>query len=118
MRRVMDPDEFAPWLEMFLPEIPNNGRTEWLRPVSSPDRADGKLAHLDGLNLSRAWMLRGPARSLPAGDPRIAALHASAEEHARVGLAAISADEYAGAHWLPSFATYLLTDAGAPAQSV
>src|SRR3984893_3262713 len=59
MRRVMSPDEFAKWLKEFMPQIPAPSRTggnEWLPVAVSPDRSDPKLAHLDGLNLSRAWM--------------------------------------------------------------
>jgi len=110
VRRVLSPADFAPWLAGILPGIPEDG-SAWLLPVETAARADAKLGHWDGLNLSRAWMLRGVASSLPAGDNRIAALGSAADEHARAGLAAISDDHYEGAHWLGTFATYLLTGA-------
>ena len=44
------------------------------KPVVSPDPSDPKLAHLDGLNLSRAWMLEGILSALPHDDPRRPAL--------------------------------------------
>ncbi|MFW5926760.1 MAG: DUF2891 family protein, partial [Wenzhouxiangella sp.] len=72
----------------------------------------GKLAHIDGLNLSRAWMLEGIAQGLPENDPRRDALEASAREHAEAGLAGVSDEHYAGGHWLASFAVYLETGRG------
>jgi hypothetical protein len=78
MRRVLAPPEFAVWLAGFLPQIPDGGSFEALPVGVVTDRTDGKLAHLDGLNLSRAWMLEGIAAGLPAGDPRRPALLASA----------------------------------------
>jgi hypothetical protein len=111
MRRLLPPAEYTKWLGRFLPTLPTDG-SRWLEPAVSRDPSDGKLAHLDGLNLSRAWMLQGTASALPADDPRRAALQAAAREHAESGLAAIREEEYAGSHWLPSFAVYLLTDRG------
>ena len=71
MRRVLGPQQFARWLSGFLPQIPHAAqRAAWLPPGVVTDRADPKLAHIDGLNLSRAWMLEGIAHGLPAGDPR------------------------------------------------
>lgn len=109
MRRVLKPREFSDWLDGFLVEIPRDGSIGWLTPVVSSDPSDGKLSHLIGLNITRAWMLRQIASALRAGDPRIAALSRAAQTHADAGLSAISADHYAGAHWLGSFAVYLLT---------
>jgi hypothetical protein len=74
------------------------------------DESDGKLVHLHGLNLSRAWNLANVAGALPDDDPRRAALHAAAARHLAAGTeAALAADDYAGRHWLPSFAVYALT---------
>jgi hypothetical protein len=73
------------------------------------DPSDGKLVHLDGVNLSRAWNLRNIADALPASDPRIAALRAVADIHSAAGIASVSAEHYEGGHWLASFATYLVT---------
>ncbi|ALN58003.1 hypothetical protein GLE_2655 [Lysobacter enzymogenes] len=113
MRRVLAPAEFAAWLDRFLPAIPRRARADWLAPGVVLDKADGKLAHLDGLNLSRAWMLEGIAAGLPPRDRRVPALRAAAARHRELGLAAVSGGHYAGAHWLGSFATYLLAPPGA-----
>ena len=90
MRRILPPDEFGPWLGAFLPDVP-------LRPVHSTDPSDGKLAHADGLNLSRAWMLR----NLGYGE--------LAEKHFEAGLTAVTGEHYEGGHWLATFAMYGLT---------
>jgi len=76
------------------------------------DRSDGKLAHLDGLNPSRAWMLEGILAGLPEDDPRCPALRAAADVNARAGLQAVTGEHYEGGHWLGSFATYLVTGKG------
>ena len=119
MRRVLPQDEFAEWLSSFLPQIPVDGSGDWLAPGIVTDASDGKLVHLDGVNLSRAWAMTGIARALPEDDPRKDALYASAELHRETGIAAISSENYEGSHWLGSFATYLttargITGAGAP----
>jgi hypothetical protein len=111
MRRVMSPAEFTAWLERFLPDLESDRATRWLTPVTSPDSSDGQLSHLDGLNLSRAWMLEGVAAALPTG-PRRGRLEQAARLHAETGLAAVSDEHYAGAHWLGSYAVYLLTRRG------
>ena len=108
MRRVHVPEEFAAWLDRFLPEIPTG-------PIVS-DRSDGKLAHLDGLNLSRAWMLEGILAGLPEDDPRRATLEDAVERHRTAGLAAVTGEYYEGGHWLGSFAMYLFSGAGLPAR--
>jgi hypothetical protein len=112
MRRVMPPVRFAAWLGPFLPGIPADGTGDWLKPGVTADAADGKLAHLDGLNLSRAWMLEGIAAGLPEGDPRIPSLRSAARRHLAAGLAAITGAPYEGGHWLGTFAVYALTGRG------
>jgi hypothetical protein len=112
MRRVMAPDVFAVWLDGFLPGIPADGSPGWLRPEVVTDPADPKLAHLDGLNLSRAWMLEGIAAGLPPGDARGPAIAASAAAHAEAGLRSVTGEHYEGGHWLGSFATYLVSGRG------
>ncbi len=112
MRRVMSRDDFADWLGLFLPDIPETGAGDWLEPGIVLDPSDGKLVHLDGVNLSRAWALEGIASALPDGDPRIASLQASADLHREVGIASVSDEHYSGSHWLASFATYLTTQRG------
>lgn len=112
MRRVLAPKQFAAWLAHFLPQVPRNGSAAWLLPEKSPDPSDPKLGHIDGLNLSRAWMLEGIASGLPSHDPRIASLQASAAEHRTAGLASVTGKYYLGGHWLGSFAVYLVTRRG------
>jgi hypothetical protein len=114
MRRVLPSREFARWLGTFLPQLSPARKGGWLQPVVSPDPSDPKLAHLDGLNLSRAWMLEGIAWNLPKGDNRLPAIMAAAEKHRRAGLAAVTGEHYEGGHWLGSFAVYLVTRRGIP----
>jgi len=118
MRRVLPSAEFARWLGTFLPQISDVKKGVWLQPVVSPDPSDPKLAHLDGLNLSRAWMLEGISAGLPKGDKRLPMIMAAAEEHRRAGLAAVTGKHYEGGHWLGSFAVYLVTRRGIPQKRV
>jgi len=108
MRRVLSHEEFPVWLKGFLPGIPRAAKP-WLAPGIVTDRSDPKLAHIDGLNLSRAWMLLGIARSLPARDPRRVALELAATAHAGAALPAVTGEHYEGGHWLGTFAVYLMT---------
>jgi hypothetical protein len=112
MRRILPPREYGEWLRHFLPVIPTNTKKAWLAPGEVTDRSDPKLAHLDGLNLSRSWMLLGIASALPQGDRRIGALNAAAEVHAAAALPAVTGEHYEGGHWLGTFAVYLTTRAG------
>jgi len=112
MRRVLPENEFAAWLDGFLPGLPTDGRADWLAPGIVTDRTDPKLAHIDGLNLSRAWMLEGIAGGLPANDRRRAALLAASRAHAATALPAVTGEHYEGGHWLGTFAVYLTTRAG------
>ena len=114
MRRVLGPAEYADWLESFLPGIPPDDRSVWLVPAIVTDRSDPKLAHLDGLNLSRAWMLEGIIFGLPAEDLRLPSLRSAADQHRRRGLEGVTGEFYEGGHWLGSFATYLVTGRGLP----
>ncbi|HVN74960.1 MAG TPA: DUF2891 domain-containing protein [Thermoanaerobaculaceae bacterium] len=116
MRRVLPQAEFAAWLGSFLPGLPRDGSASWLKPAVVTDPTDGHLAHLDGLNLSRAWMLEGIASALPATDLRVAALRTTAAAHRESGLAAVTGAHYEGGHWLGSFAVYLVTGRGLPEQ--
>ena len=102
MRRVLTPETFRPWFDAFLPELPYS-------PLRVSDASDGKLAHLDGLNLSRAWMMKGIATGLGEAHPRYEELLRLSESHAEAGLRAVTGDHYAGGHWLGSFAVYLTT---------
>lgn len=105
MRRVLPPAKLRSWLHGFLgPSLPRSLAT----PAIVSDRTDPKLAHLDGLNLSRAWCLRSLAAALPVKDPLRKQLAAAAVVHTRDGLAHVATGDYAGEHWLASFAIYLL----------
>lgn len=114
MRRVLTPDEYGRWLTGFLPGLPTAGRGDWLEPGVVTDPSDPKLAHLDGLNLSRAWMLEGMASSLASNDRRRAALLAAAARHRGASLKAVTGEHYEGGHWLGTFAVYLVTGRGLP----
>jgi hypothetical protein len=112
MRRVLPAAEFARWLDGFLPGLPRDGSAGWLVPAVVTDPTDPKLAHLDGLNLSRAWMLEGVAAGLPGADPRRASLEAAAGAHRTAGLRSVTGEHYEGGHWLGTFAVYLVTRRG------
>ena len=112
MRRILPAREYGQWLRRFLPVVPAGSKKPWLAPAEVTDRSDPKLAHLDGLNLSRSWMLLGIASGLPQGDRRIGALNAAAEAHAAAALPAVTGEHYEGGHWLGTFAVYLTTRAG------
>lgn len=114
MRRILPPMEFGAWLGAFLPQIPLAGADDWLQPAIVSDPGDPKLAHLDGLNISRAWMLEGIAAGLAAGDPRFDTIMEAADRHRRAGLRSVTGQYYEGGHWLGSFATYLVTGRGLP----
>jgi len=110
MRRVMKPAEFAAWFRRFLPGVSKGSPAALLQPAIVTDRSDPKLVHLDGLNLSRAWCMRSIARALPANDPGRAVLSESAGKHEAAALAHVASGDYAGEHWLASFAVFLLSD--------
>ena len=109
MQRVMNTDEFQRWFSGFLPKLRKGMPATLLTPATVTDRSDPKLVHLDGLNLSRAWCMRRIAQGLSPGDPVRKALTDSAAQHARAGLSHVASGDYAGEHWLASFAVYLLS---------
>ncbi len=100
MRRVLPASEFATWFPRFLPKLR-------LQPAVVTDPTDGQLAHLDGLNLSRAWMLEGIHSVLRRND-----LAQTAAAHREAGIKVVSGTHYEGAHWLGTFAMYLVTRRG------
>ena len=99
MRRVLNKNEFLDWSQAFLPKL--LAGKEGLETGKIKDRSDGKLVHLDGLNFSRAWCL------FPLGSSN-AHIQNIAEEHLAYSLAKITDGDYAGEHWLASFALYAL----------
>lgn len=103
MSRVMDPVPFGAWLGRTLPRL---GLGPGPRPVEVTDRTDGRLAHLDGLNISVAWMLEAIAGALPSTDPRVDSIRADAVPIRAAGEASIATEAYAGTHWLGTFVAY------------
>lgn len=116
MRRVLPADQYATWLKSYLPKL--SDRTEQLdnllKPVQVSDVTDGKLVHLAGLDLSRAWCLNGIARSLESNSPIATALRESSQAHGKVGMSYVFSGHYEGEHWLATFAVYWLTEVGVP----
>ena len=108
MRRVFTAEEFSEWLDRFLPQLRQGEMGPMMTPVEVTDVTDGHLVHLAGLNLSRAWTMKGIAGALSADDPRRSILQASAEQHANAGLKYVTSGHYEGEHWLASFAVYML----------
>jgi Protein of unknown function (DUF2891) len=104
MWRILPDTEYQNWLVKFLPSIA--GKDFNLEPGQVRDRTDGKLVHLDGLNLSRAWDLYGIARHFPGNQ---AHLYEIADKHLREALPNVGSGDYMGEHWLASFAVYALT---------
>lgn len=109
MTQMLAPSEFSTWLSGFLPGIENGEPTALFAPAVVTDSSDGQIAHLHGLNASRAWCWRRIAESLPPGDARIAAAVAAASEHADAALPHVVGDHYMVEHWLAAYAVLLLT---------
>lgn len=109
MSRVLPASEFPGWLEHFLPGIATSQPAALFQPAQMPHTGDGQLAHLTGLNLSRAWAFVALAGRLPADDPRIAPLLAAAERHATSALPFVTDSDYMVEHWLAAYATLLLS---------
>jgi hypothetical protein len=107
MRRALGPEAFAAWFAGFLPDVAKGEPATLFRPPSVSDRTDGKIAHLDGLALSRAWCWREIASALPPGDPRRNVADQAAGRHLEAALPHVTGD-YMGEHWLASFALLAL----------
>jgi hypothetical protein len=107
MRRLRPSARFAPWLDRFLPRIGEGEPATLFRPATVSDRSDGKIAHLDGLNLSRAWCWRSIASALPEDDERRARAEATAADHLAAALPHLAGD-YMGEHWLATYAVLAL----------
>jgi len=100
---------FADWFDGFLPGAADRTPASLFAPAIVSDRSDGKIAHLDGVNLSRAWCWRGIAARLGKGHPAYAAIRGTAEQHIAASLPHIT-DDYMGEHWLASFALLALLE--------
>ncbi|MNS26483.1 hypothetical protein D3C86_682480 [compost metagenome] len=107
MRRVLPEPEFRVWFDAFLPRLSDGQPATLLAPARVSDRTDGKIAHLDGLNLSRGWCWREIIAALPAQDPRRAVGQQAAKTHLDAALPHVTGD-YMGEHWLASFALLAL----------
>ena len=107
MRRLLPASRFVAWFDRFLPHIAEGRPATLFDPATVTDRSDGKIAHLDGLNLSRAWCWRSLAAALPAADPRRLRMQQAADRHLDAGLPHIAGD-YMGEHWLASYAVLAL----------
>ncbi len=103
MRRSLDADLFVSWFARFLPRIAARDPLTLFTPTTVTDRTDGKIAHLDGLNLSRAWCWRSLARSSSDGDPRRGLMLDAFAAHMNASMPHLTGDD-AGEHWLASFA--------------
>lgn len=104
MWRILPTAEYQSWLGKFLPALADPAFA--LAPGTVSDRTDGKLVHLDGLNLSRAWCLYGIAHH--AGENQRQLL-IQAKRHLLAALPNVASGDYMGEHWLASFAVYALT---------
>ena len=103
MGGLLEPAEFAGWFGAFLPRLGEGRPGTLFQPAHVSDRSDGKIAHLDGLNLSRAWCWRAIAAALGEGHPIAPIALRAADGHVAASLDHI-ADDYMGTHWLASFA--------------
>ncbi|MCA6321131.1 MAG: DUF2891 family protein, partial [Phenylobacterium sp.] len=108
LRRVLPQVDFRAWFAGFLPRAAEGDPASLFTPASVSDRSDGKIAHLDGLNLSRAWCWRNIAEALGSGDPAAEAARTAADRHLAASLPHVAGD-YMGEHWLASFALLALT---------
>ncbi|MBC7493236.1 MAG: DUF2891 domain-containing protein [Novosphingobium sp.] len=113
MSRLLDRAAFTRWFDAFLPEAASQRPATLYTPATVSDRTDGKIAHLDGLNLSRAWCWREIATKLGPDHAVFEVAHATADHHIAASLPHIG-EHYMGTHWLASFA--LLALAADPAQ--
>jgi len=109
MRRVLPEAEFQEWFKKFLPDLAKSEPKSLLFPATVTDRTDPQIVHLDGLNLSRAWCMNHLAEALDKNDPVRQILLDAAKRHADAALPHITSGDYAGEHWLASFAVHLLT---------
>jgi len=104
----LDAERFPAWFDAYLPRAAEGAPASLFTPAVPPDRSDGKMAHLDGLNLSRAWCWREVVQALPADHPARPVLRDAAEQHLSAALPHVAGD-YMGEHWLASFALLALT---------
>jgi hypothetical protein len=112
MRRVLSAGEFSHWLDEFIPGLRSGQLGNWAKAAEVSDVSDARIIHLAGLNLSRAWTLRGILSVLPPADPRRATLETAVNVHEAAGLKYVFSGHYEGEHWLATFAVYHVSNAG------
>jgi hypothetical protein len=110
MARVLDQQAFASWLAAFLPRLAESEPASLFTPAIVSDPTDGQIAHLHGLNLSRAWAFVQLSGALPTHDPRISPMLESAHRHAEASLPAVTGSDYMVEHWLAAYAVLLLSE--------
>ena len=108
MRRILPQKEFSIWLDKFYPNLLKSEPANLFSPAVVSDRTDPQIVHLDGLNLSRAWCMKNIGLALSEGDSRRMIFLESVRKHAEASLGHVSSGDYAGEHWLASFAVNLL----------
>jgi hypothetical protein len=108
MRRVLPAADYRAWFDAFLPNLARGEPATLLTPARVSDRTDGKIAHLDGLNLSRGWCWREIGAALPADHALKPIATRAANDHLTAALPHVTGD-YMGEHWLASFALLALT---------
>lgn len=99
-------ENFPAWFDAFLPEV--GAVSALMNPAEVSDRTDPKIAHLDGLNLSRAWCMKHIARALPENHPAQQALQDAVSRHLSASVEHVVGSHYSGGHWLASFALLAL----------
>jgi hypothetical protein len=109
MTDLLPGGRFADWLDGFLPDLAHERPASLFTPATVSDSTDGYIAHLHGLNLSRAWCWRRLAEALDDGDPRTPAMLDAAERHTAAALGHATGSHYAVEHWLACYAVLLLT---------
>ena len=109
MSRILPPGEFPNWLDRFLPALAKGEPTSLFQPATVSDATDGQIAHLHGLNLSRAWAFVALADRMPPDDERRTRMLAAAERHAAASLPHVAGSDYMVEHWLAAYATLLLS---------
>jgi hypothetical protein len=109
MSRLVAGGQFPSWLAAFVPGLGDGEPAALFRPAIVSDASDGQIAHLHGLNLSRAWCWRRIAEALPPGDPRVPVAMGASGVHAAAGLPHVVGGDYMVEHWLVAYAVLLLS---------
>jgi hypothetical protein len=109
LAELLPPADFSAWLAGYLPGLAAREPAALFTPAVVSDSTDGHIAHLHGLNLSRAWCWRRLSKALPLDDPRVAIAEEAAIRHADTGLPHVVGDDYMVEHWLVCYAVLLLS---------